>query len=157
MSGIPLHMEPLMRALYSSAFTLLVLGVATPLAAQTDSTPPAASMPADSLAHARKLTDWFFTARFDSLHAWLSPGMQKSRSPEKLQEDLEQLVSRAGLESDVVEEKFVKRNGQTQYWRTGRYTIFPEPVLFRWAFDKQGRIDGMGLGPASSPPPIDPD
>ncbi|HEX6644858.1 MAG TPA: hypothetical protein VF037_09270 [Gemmatimonadales bacterium] len=146
-----------MRALYTSAVVLLALGTAAPLAAQADTAAAPVTMPADSLAHARKLTEWFFTAQFDSLHRWLTPEMRERRTPASLQEDLDQLVSRAGLESEVVEEKFVKRNGQTQYWRTGRYTIFPEPVLFRWAFDKQGRIGGMGLGPASSPPPIDPD
>ena len=66
------------------------------------------------------------------------------------------LTARAGLETEVLEEKFVKRNGNTQYWRTSNYTVFDEPVLFRWAFNKQGQIVGMGLGPASDAPPIDP-
>jgi hypothetical protein len=75
----------------------------------------------------------------------------------ELQRGLEELTARAGLESEVLEEKFVRRNGMTQYWRTGTYTVFEEPVLFRWAFNKQGQIAGMGYGPASQAPPIDPD
>jgi hypothetical protein len=51
----------------------------------------------------------------------------------------------------------VKRNGMTQYWRTGKYTLYEEPILFRWAFNKQGEIAGMGVGPASQAPPIDPE
>lgn len=116
----------------------------------------AQTMPADSLAHARKLTEWFFTAQHDSvLPHFATDG--ESMTTAELQNRLEQLTSRAGLESEVLEEKFVKRNGLTQYWRTGKYTVFEEPVLFRWAFDKQGRIAGMGVGPASQAPPIDPD
>jgi hypothetical protein len=116
------------------------------------------AMPADSLAHARKLTEWFFTARHDSVlpHFAVDDGDQQVTTAE-LQERLEGLTARAGLETEVVEEKFVKRNGNTQYWRTSKYTIFEEPVLFRWAFNKQGQIIGMGVGPASDAPPIDPD
>jgi hypothetical protein len=145
-----------MRALNSSALALAALVSAVPLLAQSPSDPPAV-MPADSLAHARRLTDWFFSGRFDSLRVWLTPGTREERTPANLQEDLDRLVGRAGVEVEVIEERFVKRNRQTQYWRTSWYSVFPEPVLFRWAFDKEGRIAGMGLGPASSPPEIDPD
>ena len=115
-----------------------------------------ASMPADSLAHARKLTEWFFTARHDSVLPYFAPDGDRQMTTGELQERLEGLTARAGLETEVLEEKFVKRNGNTQYWRTSNYTIFDEPVLFRWAFNKQGQIVGMGLGPASDAPPIDP-
>lgn len=139
-----------MRSLTALTLTAL-LGAATAptLSAQ-------ASMPADSLAHARKLTDWFFTARHDSLLAYFATDGEAMTAAE-LQNRLEQFTARAGLETEVVEEKFVKRNGLTQYWRTGKYTVFEEPVLFRWAFNKQGQIAGMGVGPASQAPPIDKD
>lgn len=146
-----------MRVLCSSALTLAALVSAVPLLAQSPSDRAAAAMPADSLAHARRLTDWFFAGQFDSLRLWLAPELQAGRTPEKLQEDLDQLVTRAGVEVEVLEERFAKRNRQTQYWRTSWYSVFSEPILFRWAFDREGRITGMGLGPASSPPAIDPD
>ena len=116
----------------------------------------AQTMPEDSLAHARKLTEWFFTAQHDSVLSHFATGDAPMTTAE-LQDRLEELTSRAGLESEVLEEKFVKRNGMTQYWRTGKYTIYEEPILFRWAFNKQGQIAGMGVGPASQAPPIDPD
>lgn len=129
--------------------TLLASAAGSGLSAQT-------GMPADSLAHARKLTDWFFTARHDSvLPHFANDGHQVTAA--ELQRGLEELTARAGIESEVLEEKFVKRNGMTQYWRTGRYTMFEEPVLFRWAFNKQGQIAGIGYGPARQAPPVDAD
>lgn len=139
-----------MRFLTAITLATLVGSNAGPgLVAQT-------AMPADSLAHARKLTEWFFTARHDSvLPHFANDGHEVTAA--ELQRGLEELTARAGLESEVLEEKFVRRNGMTQYWRTGTYTVFEEPVLFRWAFNKQGQIAGMGYGPASQAPPIDPD
>ena len=116
-----------------------------------------AAMPADSLAHARTLTEWFFTAKHDSVLPHFATDGERQMTVAELQERLEGLVARAGLETEVLEEKFVKRNGMTQYWRTSKYSVYEEPVLFRWAFNKQGQIAGMGLGPASQAPPIDPD
>jgi hypothetical protein len=69
---------------------------------------------------------------------------------------MEQLAVRAGTETAVLEEKFVKRNGRTQYWRTARFSDFPEPILLRWVIDAEGKITGLGLGPLSQAPPIDP-
>ena len=129
-----------------------VLGsaVAPALAAQ-------AAMPADSLAHARHLTDLFFSGKQDSLLVHFDAEGRGQISVAELQDRLEELAGRAGLESEVLEEKFVKRNGLTQYWRTGKYTMYEEPILFRWAFNTQGQIAGMGVGPASQAPPIDPE
>jgi len=56
----------------------------------------------------------------------------------------------------VVEERFVKRNGQTQYWRTSKYSLPSEPIMLRWVLNAKGEILGMGLNPASQAPPIDP-
>ena len=129
--------------------TLLGAAAGRGLAAQ-------AQMPADSLAHARKLTEWFFTAQHDSVVAHFATDGDPITTAE-LQDRLEEFTARAGIESEVLEEKFVKRNGMTQYWRTGKYSVFEEPVLFRWAFNKQGQIAGMGVGPASQAPPVDKD
>ena len=137
---------------FPTALTIAALAttVAPALSAQ-------ATMPADSLAHARMLTDWFFTARHDSVVAYFPEEERAEITTAELQTRLEQLTGRVGLESEVIEEKFVKRNGLTQYWRTSKYSNYDEPVLFRWVFDKQGRIAGMGVGPASQAPPIEPD
>lgn len=137
---------------FPTALTIAALAttVAPALSAQ-------ATMPADSLAHARMLTDWFFTARHDSVVAYFPEEERAEITTAELQTRLEELTGRVGLESEVIEEKFVKRNGLTQYWRTSKYSNYDEPVLFRWAFNKLGQIAGMGVGPASQAPPIDPD
>ena len=145
-----------MRLSSALVATLLSLSAAAALPAQNAASAGAAAMPADSLAHARHLTDLFFSGKHDSLLVHFAAGDEPMTVAE-LQNRLEQLAGRAGSEVEVVEEKFVKRNGMTQYWRTGKYTDFEEPVLFRWAFTKQGQIAGMGLGPASNAPPVDPD
>ena len=118
----------------------------------------AQSMPADSLAHARKLTSWFFAGQVDSVHAYMAPGDSGEQvSTDEIRATLERMTGRAGSETEVVEEKFVKRNGNTQYWRVARWTDFTdEPVVFRWAFNKSGRIIGIGFNPLSKAPPIDP-
>jgi len=122
------------------------------------STPAAESMPADSLAHARKLTAWFFSGQADSVHAYMAVNDSgKKVSTDEIRATLERMTGRAGAETKVVEEKFVKRNGSTQYWRTGEWSEFTdEPVVFRWAFNKSGRIVGIGFNPLSKAPPIDP-
>ena len=65
------------------------------------------------------------------------------------------LSVRAGTEVAVLEEKFVMRNQRPQYWRTAKFTNFPEPILLRWVINPQGEIVGLGLGPLSQAPPID--
>src|SRR6185295_19461931 len=73
--------------------------------------------PKDSLAFARKLSEWFFTAQKDSLWAHSSADVQKMlEKPEAYVAALNDLSGRAGSEEKVVEEKFVKRKGNTQYW-----------------------------------------
>lgn len=133
-----------------AAPALVALVMAPELGAQ-------AAMPADSLAHARHITELFFTARHDSVLTYFPAEDRAEVTVAVLQERLEGFAARAGLESEVLEEKFVKRNGMTQYWRTGKYTNYDEPIIFRWAFNKQGQIVGMGVGPASQAPPIDQD
>jgi len=140
-----------MRPFTALAVAAMLVSIAPPaLSAQT-------AMPVDSLAHARHLTDLFFSGKQDSVLAHFDSEGRAQMSVAELQDRLEELAGRAGLESEVLEEKFVKRNGMTQYWRTGKYTLYEEPILFRWAFNKQGEIAGMGVGPASQAPPIDPE
>lgn len=110
----------------------------------------------DSLTLARQFTAWFYTAQFDSLIAHYSPeGRADTTLPAKLAERLAFLTERAGTEVQVLEEKFVMRNGEPQYWRTAKFSDFPEPILFRWVITR-GEIAGMGMGPLSDAPPIDP-
>jgi len=68
---------------------------------------------------------------------------------------LDQMSSRAGEETKVLEEKVVMRNGSPQYWRTAEFSMMAEPVMLRWVI-VNGEINGVGMNPASQAPPIDP-
>ena len=111
----------------------------------------------DSLALARRFTAWFYTGQVDSLLAhYPAETRSDSSARSRLQQNFDQLTVRAGTETAVIEEKFVMRNGRPQYWRTARFSDFPEPLLIRWVINGNGEIVGMGLGPLSQAPPIDP-
>jgi hypothetical protein len=144
-----------MRPTSVPAFVALILAAA-PLAAQTPAAAPAKAI--DSLALARKYTAWFYAGEMDSVFAHhTAEARAEMKTTAVLQERLMELASRAGEEDSLIEEKFVKRNGQTQYWRTARFTTFTEePLVFRWVILPTGEIGGMGLNPLSRTPPIDP-
>jgi hypothetical protein len=72
-----------------------------------------------------------------------------------LTEGLANIGLRAGDEVSVVEERWNMRNGQRQYWRTSRMSIFPDDFLLRINLDAAGNITGIGMGPAANAPPID--
>ena len=117
----------------------------------------APAVPTDSLAFARKLSEWFFTGQKDSLWAHSSADVKKQlEKPDSYVEALNDLSARAGSEEKVVEEKFVKRKGNTQYWRTSKYSLAGEPVMVRFAFSPDFTIIGIGMNPASEAPEIDP-
>jgi len=63
---------------------------------------------------------------------------------------------RAGTEEQLISERWVTRLGKRQYWRTAKFSGMTEPFLVRWVVVAPGKIGGLGLGPASSAPPIDP-
>jgi hypothetical protein len=136
------------RTLITLAATLLA---AAPLSAQV-------APPMDSLELGRKASDWFFHGQSDSLWAHVA-GTAAFASKEKfvseLKANLSQLVSVAGFEQKVIKEEFVKRHGQTQYWRTGQYTNIDDPIMIRWVI-VGGRIAGFGMNPADQAPERDP-
>lgn len=118
---------------------------------------PAAPKRPDSLAVARQYTAWFYTGEVDSLMAHHAADVPRdSTLRRRVTQSMEQLALRAGTETSVIEEKFVKRNGRTQYWRTAKFTDFAEPILLRWVINPDGSIGGVGMGPLSQAPPIDP-
>lgn len=144
---------------------LLAAGLALPLAARGQSVPAAtpaarpalAQLPSDSLELARKFTTWLYTNQTDSLFAYMdSTGQQDMKSPKGWEETVAQLAMRAGAEEQLISERWVTRLGKRQYWRRAKFSGMAEPFLVRWVIIAPGRIGGLGLGPASSPPPIDP-
>jgi hypothetical protein len=137
---------------FPKILTLAALLIGTQ-AAQAQNTP----QPVDSLALARQYTQWFYAGMADSLLAHFDPADSANRgSAEDILGALDNLTARAGNEVSVIEEKFVKRNHRTQYWRTAKFDNIEEPILLRWVILPGGYIGGLGLGPLSQAPPIDP-
>ena len=111
----------------------------------------------DTLALARQFTVWLYTGQVDSLFAHHPADAQRDTTlRQRIRASVDQLALRAGTETAVIEEKFVKRNGRTQYWRTAKFSDFGEPLLVRWVLNTDGTIGGIGMGPLSQAPPIDP-
>src|SRR5437868_6603218 len=152
---------------------LLGLVGAAPLAAQTPAAAPPQSATAtapdptkrtppkldyDSLAFGRQLTEWFYYAQVDSLWAHTHPMMQQQMgSKDKWSEMVAQFTGRAGMETDVVEERWVKRNGKRQYWHIFHASEFTEePLMLRWVLEPGKLVGGLGLNPASQAPAVDP-
>lgn len=144
---------------------LLAAGLALPLAARGQSAPAAApaarpapaQLPSDSLELARKFTTWLYSNQTDSLFASMdSIGQRDMKGPKGWEQTVAMLAMRAGTEEQVIGERWVTRLGKRQYWRTAKFSGIAEPFLVRWVIVAPGKIAGLGLGPASSAPPIDP-
>lgn len=143
----------------------LALAAAAPLRAQSapsapqqQSAPKKAVMPADSIEIGRRFSVWLYTARFDSLIAHAPADQRKDslQMQHQYEQILVDLTARAGTETEVVSEKFVRRLGKPQYWRTAKFSNMNEPMLVRWVIGPNGEALGLGLGPASEAPPTDP-
>jgi poly(3-hydroxyalkanoate) synthetase len=104
----------------------------------------------------RKYTQWLYVAQFDSLFVYMSVGMRTDMgSADAMAEQFDKFTAEVGEETKVVEEKVVMRNGNPQYWRTADFSMAPEPIMIRWVI-VNSEIQGIGINPASQPPPIDP-
>jgi len=107
------------------------------------------------MERARKFTKWFYSNQLDSLVAQVDSA-NKVQARSQLVQNLMQLAEKAGEEVSVIEEKFITRNGQRQYWRPAKFSTMDEPILIRWVMTPKGEYGGMGLSPLRNAPPIDP-
>ena len=112
---------------------------------------------ADYLALGRKYFDWFIAAEAVILLAHMSPeAREASGGVDGVNRAVTDFITRAGLETELVEERMTRRRGNPQYWREARYTTFvEEPLVFRWVFNDKGEILGIGMGPKSRSPAPD--
>lgn len=119
--------------------------------------PKPVQLPADSLVRARNFIVWMYSAQADSMWAHLGPDAQKQMgSARELEGVSVDLAARAGVEEQVLNERWVMRLGKRQYWRTAKFSNAPDPLLIRLVVTPAGEIPGWGMGDASTPPPIDP-
>jgi hypothetical protein len=156
-------MKRLMLRVATGALGAAIFLVATGARAQSPATPAAApagptmaTTGADSLAIARKYTAWFFTGQMDSLWSHQSAERKKENTPAQLLETLIQLTGQVGVEDRVVDEHFVKRLGNTQYWRTSQYSGGGEAFMVRMVLSPRGEFVGFGFNTRSQAPPVDP-
>ncbi len=135
--------------------TLLTAGAAVLLPLALSAQAPMSD--ADYMALGRKYFDWFIAAEADSLLAHMSPeAREASGGVDGINRAVTDFITRAGLESELVEERMTRRRGNPQYWREARYTTFvDEPLVFRWVFNDKGEILGIGMGPRSRTPAPD--
>lgn len=112
----------------------------------------------DTLALARQYTMWLYAGEADSILAHSDSAIRTHPGvKEEWDRMLFEFAIQAGQELSVVEEKFVKRLGHTQYWRTAKFSTFnQEPLQVRWAVNANWEIIGLGLNPLSQAPPVDP-
>lgn len=111
--------------------------------------------PVDTMAVGRRATELFYAAKIDSLWLMFSPGVQESLTEDALWDRLDVFQQRAGSEVRLLDESIKMRNGRPQYWRTAEYDIATEPILLRWVITDDGKLGGMGMGPASMAPRTD--
>ena len=126
--------------------------VASPLAAQTA---PSKSLDELKLA-GRKYAEWVVTALADSLVAHAASPDMVSEIRDNVATMAAQIGVRAGVELSLIEERMVKRNKADQYWRIAKYSTLGEPLLIRVVVSPDGKYAGLGVGPLSQAPPVDP-
>lgn len=112
-------------------------------------------LPPDSLALGRQYVDWLLEGQVDSLHAHMTPEVQQRITPDQITDQSDMIAMRAGVRIDILEEKYVMRNGKPQYWQTATFTEMNEPLVFRFVIEPDGRISGAGINPQSQNPPTD--
>ncbi len=119
--------------------------------------PKPAQLAADSLEMARKFTTWLYTSQTDSLVAYMdSASKADPNTPKMVEQSVARLAMNAGSEQQLLEERWVTRNGLRQYWRKAKFSNVDEPFLVRWVILAPRTIGGLGLGLASQAPPVDP-
>ena len=146
-----------------STLILALAMAAAPAAAQTTPAAPGPSAPAVNwtdaqwVLYGRQVTEWFFAGQTDSILAHSSPDvLDRMGGAQGLLDARDQLMSRAGSETEVISDKMTKRKGNPQYWRESKYEMAPEPIVLRFVFNAQAQVIGIGMGPLSQTPAPDP-
>lgn len=107
-------------------------------------------------AAGRQYAEWVIGAQADSLSAHaVSPEMVPDIHKDAASMAVE-IAARAGTEVALIEERMVKRNKADQYWRVAKYSLLGEPLVIRIVVSPDGKYAGIGVGPLSQVPPVDP-
>jgi hypothetical protein len=117
--------------------------------------PPALNY--DSVSFARRFVAWFYAGEVDSLWAHTAESVRPAMAgKEKWSEMSATFATRAGVDTAVVEERWVLQRGRRIYWRIFRGTNYAEgPLLLRLYLEADEKVVGLGLIPLAqaAPPP----
>lgn len=137
----------------TTRLALLPLLLAPAAALAQDAAP---HLPPDSMEVGRKYIEWWFGAEVDSLRAAMTDEMRERWTEELTLERMDLVAENAGFPTEILEEKYVMRNGMPQYWQTMEVDVFDEPFMIRFVITPEGKIGGIGINPASAAPETDP-
>ncbi len=137
----------------TTTLALLALLLAPAAAHAQDAAP---HLPPDSMEIGRKYIEWWFGAEVDSLRAAMTDDMRERWTEELTLERMDLVAENAGFPTEILEEKYVMRNGMPQYWQTMEVDVFDEPFMIRFVITPEGKIGGIGINPASAAPETDP-
>lgn len=150
-----------MKKTLIAGLALVACAVSAQAQTPTSATPASAParrqpLPNDSLELARKFALWTWSNMVDSLMAHSPAADRTPENRQRTSDGIAQMAARLGQEIAVVEERWVRRNGNRQYWRVARFSDFTdEPAVLRIVISPAGELIGMGLNPLSQVPPID--
>lgn len=134
----------------------LAVALSLPTAPSVASAQAAPALPSDSLERGRAATRWLLNGAVDSLWSVVVPAQRGIfASRESLSQAMLTFAAQAGAVSGKVEERFVWRGGQRQYWQVVNASSAPEPIQIRWVMLPDGRIGGLGINAVSASPAVD--
>lgn len=114
-------------------------------------------LPRDSTALARRFSELLLRGTGDSLAPRLSSRLiDRTEIVSELSQLSAAISERAGNEVAVLEERWVWRNRQRQYWRFMSMSNFSDLLVLRLIVNPDGKISGWGVNPASQLPETDP-
>ena len=146
----------------SLAATALLAALALPAHAQDGGESAEAAgadvphLPADSMEIGERYMEYVLDYDASSLWDAFDEGMrERIGSVGDLRDQMGQIFRQIGSQERVLDQRYWMREGKPQYWHTAEFSEFPEPMVFRFVIEPDGKISGLGLNPQSQNPPVD--
>ena len=140
---------------------VLLAALALPAVAQDGGDAGAANadaphLPADSMELGETYMEYVLDYDASSLwDALTDDARERLGSVGELRDQMGQIFRQIGSQERVIDQRYWMREGKPQYWHTAEFSEFPEPMVFRFVIEPDGRISGLGLNPRSQNPPVD--
>ena len=113
-------------------------------------------LPADSMELGETYMEYVLDYDASSLwDALTDDARERLGSVGDLRDQMGQIFRQIGSQERVIDQRYWMREGKPQYWHTAEFSEFPEPMVFRFVIEPDGKISGLGLNPQSQNPPVD--